>query len=136
MDNKIILKGAGTIREFSQALEKHKDLANKALEVWSMNTQCQKEIRKLEVQSQVMIHEMTERYQLCRDILSNVFAERQTALNAHYITLDKAMQSDDRELIISSLKGISSIVEKNPLESFKEFSRVFDNKDETLYLDF
>jgi hypothetical protein len=79
---------------------------------------------------------MTMRYQLCRDVLSRVFSERQTALNAHYATLDKALGTNDRELIIASLKGISSIVETNPLESFKDFTKVLDNKDETLYLDF
>ena len=82
------------------------------------------------------IAEMTMRYQLCRDVLSQVFSERQTALNAHYATLDKALGANDRELIIASLKGISSIVETNPLESFKEFTKVLDNKEETLYLDF
>lgn len=140
MDKKNILKGIDysmrTIRDFSQELEKHKDLAGKALETWKMNAQCQRDIKNLEVKSQVMIHEITEKYQLCRDVLTMVFGERQTSLNALYATLDKALQSDDRELIIASLKGICSIVEKNPLESFKEFSRVMDNKDETLYLDF
>ena len=136
MNKKLILQGANTVKELSSALSTHKDLADKAVEVWRMNAQCQNDIKKLEVYSQIRIHEITAKYQLCRDVLSNIFAERQTALNAHYATLDQAMQSDDRELIIASLKGISSIVEKNPLESFKEFSRVFDNKDETLCLDF
>jgi len=46
------------------------------------------------------------------------------------------LQTNDRELIIASLRGISSIIEKNPLESFHEFVKVLDNKDETLLLDF
>ena len=43
---------------------------------------------------------------------------------------------DDRELIIVSLKGISSIVSQNPLESFAEFTKALDNEDEVLNLDF
>ena len=133
---KMLENGLMTINQLSSALSEHKALADKAFEVWQMNSQCRNQIKLLELQSKERIAEMTQRYQLCRDVLSAVFSERQTALNAHYATLDKALQSDDKELIIASLEGISSIVEKNPLESFKEFTKVLDNKDETLYLDF
>lgn len=137
MDKKeLATKGMLTLNQLSSQLSQHKELASKYMDIWQMNSQCKAEIRKLELQNSMMVKEMTERYQLCRDVLSNVFAERQTALNAHYATLDKALKSDDKELIIASLRGISSIVEKNPLESFKEFAKVLDNKDETLYLDF
>ena len=71
-----------------------------------------------------------------RDVLTQIFAERSTALMAHYKTLDQALVSDDRELIIASLKGISSIVSQNPLESFAEFTKALDNDDEVLNLDF
>ena len=133
---KMLENGLMTINQLSSTLSEHKALADKAFEVWQMNSQCRNQIKLLELQSKERIAEMTQRYQLCRDVLSAVFSERQTALNAHYATLDKALQSDDKELIIASLEGISSIVEKNPLESFKEFTKVLDNKDATLYLDF
>lgn len=136
MKKKEVKKNALTVQQFSKALSEHKDLADKCVDIWEMNSQCLNEIKKLEIQSKERIAEMTMRYQLCRDVLSQVFSERQTALNAHYATLDKALGANDRELIIASLKGISSIVETNPLESFKEFTKVLDNKDETLYLDF
>lgn len=133
---KMIAQGTEGIIKLGDMLSEHKDLANKAFDVWEMNTKCKNEIMLLEQQSKERIVEMTQRYQLCRDVLAAVFSERQTALNAHYETLDKALQTDDKELIIASLRGISSIVEKNPLESFKEFSKVLDNKNETLFLDF
>jgi hypothetical protein len=136
MDKKLLTQGTLALNQLSSALSEHKDLANKYLDVYQMNSQCKNQIRILEQQSRERIAEMTQRYQLCRDVLSAVFSERQTALNAHYATLDKALQSNDKDLIIASLRGISSIVEKNPLESFKEFAKVLDNKDETLYLDF
>lgn len=133
---KFLENGLMTINQLSTTLSGHKDFVDKAMDVWRMNSQCRNQIKLLELQSRERIAEMTQRYQLCRDVLSAIFSERQTALNAHYATLDKALQSDDKDLIIASLEGISSIVEKNPLESFKEFTQVLDNKDETLYLDF
>ena len=141
-----IAKGILAIKETSNALEKHKDIANKIvdfgsnmgnslIDIYKMNAEYNADIKKLEIQSRERIAEMTMRYQLCRDALTALFAERQTGLNAHYATLDRALQTNDRELIIASLRGISSIIEKNPLESFHEFVKVLDNKDETLLLD-
>lgn len=132
----LVKNGLDTISQLSNQLSEHKDLASKYLDIYRMNTQCAMEIRKLELQNEVMIKGMTERYQLVRSVLSSIFAERQTALTAHYSTLDQALKNNDKELIIASLRGISTIVENNPLESFEKFTKVLDNKDETLYLDF
>ena len=94
------------------------------------------QLKALEKQNDKEIRLMTMKYEQTREILQMVFGERQTALNAHYAALDDALKSDDREIILASLRGISSIVSQNPLESFSEFCKVWDNKDETLYLDF
>lgn len=136
MDKKEIVNGMISLNELSSQLSQNKDLAMQYLDIYRMNAQCKAEIRKLELQNDFMIKQMTQRYQMCRFALSKIFDERDKALNVHYETLEKALQTDDRELIITSLRGISSIVEKNPLESFKEFTKALDNKDETLYLDF
>ena len=109
---------------------------NRATDIWAENNRLSKEIKKLELQNAVQIQKITQRYELCRDVLTQIFAERSTALMAHYKTLDQALASDDRELIIISLKGISSIVSHNPLESFAEFTKALDNEDEVLNLDF
>lgn len=117
-------------------LQNNPDIINKATSFWKENRQLSQEIKKLELTSNLQIQKITQRYELCRDTLNVVFAERGTALMAHYKTLDKALESDDRELIIASLNGISNIVAQNPLESFFEFTKVLDNVDEVLTLDF
>lgn len=124
------------VEALSNFLTEHKDLASQYLDIYQKNNEYRAQIRTLEIQNQTKIAEITQRYQLCRDVLFLVFKERQTALNAHYATLDQAMRSGDRELIIASLKGISSIVEKNPLESFSQFTKTLDNPNEILSLDF
>lgn len=120
----------------SDQLAKNKDLINQATEIWKMNAQNKKEIKQLEKNTKIRIVEITERYQTYRYALAHIFGERQQGLNAHYATLDKALQDNNRELIIASLRGISSIIESNPLENFSQFSSIIENKDETLYLDF
>lgn len=125
-----------TMSSLSTYVRNNPDIVNRATDIWAENNRLSKEIRKLELESSVQIQKITQRYELCRDVLTQIFAERATALVAHYKTLDKALASDDRELIIASLKGISSIVSQNPLESFAEFTKALDNEDEVLNLDF
>ncbi|MBD5192172.1 MAG: enoyl-CoA hydratase/isomerase family protein [Barnesiella sp.] len=71
-----------------------------------------------------------------RECLTMVFAERSTALNKHYDVLERALKSDDRELIIASLQGISSIVVANPLDKVGEYIRALNNPKVPLQLDF
>lgn len=50
--------------------------------------------------------------------------------------LDKALKSNDRELIIGALQGISSIVVKNPLEDIAKLAFALQNPKQRLELDF
>ena len=48
MKKKEVKKNALTVQQFSKALSEHKDLANKCVDIWKMNSQCRNEIKKLE----------------------------------------------------------------------------------------
>ncbi|RRD91956.1 hypothetical protein EII33_05955 [Bacteroides heparinolyticus] len=102
------------------------------IEIWNKNN----EIKKLKIQSHTEIERIVKRYELCRNVLTLIFAERTKGLAAHYEALDKALASNDRELIINSLRGISTIIAQNPLESFSTLTAILNNEDETLKLDF
>lgn len=128
--------GKRAIGSLSLYIQNNPDIVKQAKETWSEQKRLNAELKSLEYQSKVKILEITKRYELCRDVLTHIFAERSTALLAHYNTLEKALSADDRELIIASLKGISTIVAQNPLESFAELAKVLDNDDEVLKLDF
>ena len=80
-----IAKGILAIKETSNALEKHKDIANKIvdfgsnmgnslIDIYKMNAEYNADIKKLEIQSRERIAEMTMRYQLCRDGLDQFLA--------------------------------------------------------------
>ena len=50
-------------------------------------------------------------------------------------SLDKAVASNDRDLILASLQGISSIVTKSPLDDFEKFVELYNDPSQEL-LDF
>jgi hypothetical protein len=74
--------------------------------------------------------------QYCERAMMSAFAERGTALKQNYRVLDKALESNDRQLILAALQGISSIVTKDPLESIEAFSKRLLDKSKPLELDF
>ena len=67
--------------------------------------------------------------------LEGTFGERDKALVKHYDLLDKAVDSNDRDLILASLQGISSIVTKSPLDDFEKFVELYNDPSQEL-LDF
>lgn len=129
----LVINGLCSLKD---CVKNNPEFVNRATEIWNENNRLSKQIKILEVQNEAQMIKITEKYKLYRDILTAIFSERQIALAAHYRTLDNALENGDREVIIASLKGISSIVTQNPLESLAEFSKVLDNDNETLLLDF
>lgn len=121
---------------FIDAISANPEYLNKLTDIWAENQRLDKQIQFLEMQNEKQILVITKRYEMFRDILTAVFSERQVALSAHYKTLDNALASNDKELIIASLKGISSIVEQNPLSSLAEFTKILDNENDVLELNF
>lgn len=64
-----------------------------------------------------------------------MFGEREKALDVHYRTLDKAIESNDRELIVAAIQGISTIVTKTPLEDLERLAQLYNDSSAPL-LDF
>lgn len=75
------------------------------------------------------------KYKICEEFLEKTFGEREKALSEDYAVLNKAIETNDRELIIQAMKNISSIVVKSPLEDFESFVQLFNDESKPL-LDF
>lgn len=112
------------------------DFTNRFLDAYQESKKLDQEIKILEMKNDLEIFKISKKYESYRMCLECIFGERFKGLDAHYKVLDKALAENDRELIISSLKGISSIVSTNPLESFVDFVRILEDDNETLKLDF
>ena len=74
-------------------------------------------------------------FDISEQFFLDVFGERDAALGKHYDLLDKAVASNDKDLIIAAIKGISTIVTKSPLEDLEAFAKVFNDESQPL-LDF
>lgn len=138
MDNlkSLINKGSNTAVKVVDFVKEHPEFVSSIQSIWIENKRAAVQLEYIKSKNEIDILNIAKKYELMRDALVVLFGERQTALNAHYATLDQALNTNDREIILESLRGISTIVAQNPLESFSEFSKIWNDKDETLYLDF
>ena len=118
--------------------EQYNDFAGKMNQAMEIYARCQEVTEKrkaVEAWSKVKITETVAKYKACQDLLNHTFGERDKALSKYYDLLDNAVNSNDNQLIISALQGISGIVTSSPLSDFQEFVRVWDDTSQPL-LDF
>ena len=111
-------------------------LVDKALDVYKESKQIEQNIAKIHAQTNVQLANIAAKFTFCQQALLHTFGERDKALGMHYETLNRALDSGDRECVIAALQGISSIVVQNPLGSFTKIIEAWDNPKETLELDF
>lgn len=110
-------------------------LGNRIADAYLESKRINANIKALRIATSSDLKKHAEQIAYAKDCLAKVFSERSVALNKHYAVLDRALRSDDRELIIASLQGISSIVVANPLDSIAANLRAL-NSDKPLQLDF
>ena len=78
-----VLRTAGSLSNY---VRNNPEIVNRATDIWAENNRLSKEIKKLELQNAVQIQKITQRYELCRDVLTQIFAERSTALTIKHWT--------------------------------------------------
>ncbi len=135
LDNLPLVLGAKEKNVLAQ-LRSAGNIANKVGEYWIENKRINANIEALKIQTNASLQKHAEYMLTMQNIVARTFAERNTALSKHYQVLEKAMNSNDRELIIASLQGISSIVVKNPLEDIAKIAFALNNPSQHLELDF
>lgn len=91
--------------------------------------------KQLQMMTNVELANITARYEVVKEYMMNSFGERSKSLNKFYNTLDKALECDDRDLIIASMQSISNVVATSPLQDIEKFKELFNDTSRPL-LDF
>lgn len=117
-------------------LQAYGDLGNKIADFYMENKRINANIKALKIQTNAVIKIHAMNIKAAQEAVLCVFSERTQALNKHYEVLDKALKENDRDLILVSLQGISSIVVSNPIEQIAQYVAVLQNPKQQLKLDF
>ena len=74
----------------------------------------------------VMIHEITNRYDFYRELLIKTFAERDKIIEKNFEIIDKGIKENDYSLINMGLKAVTEIVKESPFAKIDDIT----NRDE------
>lgn len=122
---------SGMVDSIGNTLDQATNIAN-------MYKECvlaEQRTKQVQAWGQVEMARTVAKFKTAQDFMEKTFGERDKALSKHYDLLDNAVKSNDRELIIAALHGISSIVTKSPLDDFEKFVELYNDTSQPL-LDF
>lgn len=87
----------------------------------------EREIVKLNTQRDLLMNEITRKYDLYEKVFEHIFDERQAAVQKSFEIIDKGMAENDRELIGAGLHSLSKIVSNSPFADLHKLSGALEN---------
>ena len=86
-----------------------------------------REIKRYDSMKEVMIQEITGKYQFYESLFSKIFAERQETIKKDFDIIDEGMKRNDRELIAVGVTGLSQLVTSSPFNDLEKLRRLIGN---------
>jgi hypothetical protein len=85
-----------------------------------------REIKKYESMKDVMILEITGKYQFYEFFFSKIFAERQEAIKKDFEIIDRGMRENNRDLVSVGVSGLSHVVASSPFTDMEKLKKVIE----------
>lgn len=124
-----------TVSNAVQTLSMGADVAQNVASLYSSCLQMHERSKQIEAVTKLKLAQTIAKFKTCQAVITKTFAERDKGLQSLYDTLDKGVESGDRELILAAMSNISNIITTSPLADIQAICERFDDPDDTL-LDF
>ncbi|WP_312756073.1 hypothetical protein [Rummeliibacillus suwonensis] len=100
------------------------DFFNRLQETYEIHRQTEVEIRKIEAQRDVIITEITQRYELYHKVFDSIFDERKLAISKSFEVIDQGLKNNDRELVNTGMQGLSKVVSSSPFANVDQLAKM------------
>jgi hypothetical protein len=97
------------------------------VEAFREDRQTQREIADIDARRQVLIAEISRRYDFYQGVFDKVFAERKDAIDRQFELVERGIQANNKELIVHGLQGISAIVSSSPFANVQELAKLMES---------
>ena len=127
-----------TTERINQLAQSSNEMLSTFERIMSIRRDCEVMAQKTEqvrMITQERIVNTLAKFKQNQDIIEKVFGERDKALSKYYEVLDKAMASNDRQMLLASMEQISKVVTTSPLVEIERLSQIYDDTSQPL-LDF
>jgi len=120
-----IMKKVDSVSKYipsTEILSVIKDLAVACKEHHSV----ERDIAIINAKKEVLIKEMTMKYDLYYKVFAQIFNERGQAINKSFDIIDKGLKENDKELISMGLNSLSTVVASSPFGNLIELSKLLE----------
>lgn len=100
---------------------------NSLMEAYREEQNLRRDLAKIEAMRDVVLTEITKRYELYHRVFDRIFDERKEAIDRHFDIIDRGIAANDKELIIQGLQGLSTIVSSSPFANLQELSKLLES---------
>ena len=85
-----------------------------------------REIAKIDATKEVLLTEIKSRYTLYHRLFDKIFDERKVAINKYFDVIDKGVASNNNDVILQGLSGLSKIVTTSPFTDLNTLSNLLE----------
>lgn len=103
------------------------ELANKLTNAYVRCQEVKAQTEQMRIMSNERLQKAAMKFMAFKETLTATFNERGIALGKFYDTLDSAVESGDKDLIIAAMSSISDVVTKSPLKDIQALVARFDD---------
>lgn len=86
-----------------------------------------RDIAAINAKRDVLIKEMSLKYDLYYKVFSQIFAERSRAIDKAFSIIDKGLKENDRDLISMGLNSLSTVVASSPFGNLKDLAGLLES---------
>jgi len=83
-----------------------------------------RELKKYDSMKEVMIKEITGKYDFYQFLFSRIFSERQEILKKDFDIIDQGMKKNNREMISAGIGGLSQLIASSPFTDLDKLRRM------------
>ncbi len=102
---------------------------NNLLDVYKQDNIIKKDIAGIEAKKELLIKDMTLKYDLYHKVFDKVFDERGMAIEKSFDIIDKGLEDNDKEMISMGLKSLSTVVASSPFGNLSELSGLLEGSE-------
>jgi hypothetical protein len=100
---------------------------NKLLEAHQEYQHTERDLARISAMKEVILTEITSRYDLYHTIFDRIFDERKEVIDKHFDIIDRGIASDDKQLVLAGLEGLGRIVSTSPFANVQELSKLLES---------
>jgi hypothetical protein len=96
------------------------------LEYKKENETTKREIARYDAMKEVMIAEITRKYDFYENLFAAVFSERKSAIDKYFEIIDKGIKENNNELVLAGLSNLSNVVASSPFANIGELKNLIE----------